>query len=214
MLRRNHAEVGAVVLGQMKQLARKADTADSIASLLGIEGAAAREYFRAFTGMLKTENVSGFDFERRNRRPPRDPINALLSFTYALLTKELVIALTGVGLEPLLGFYHQPRFGRPALALDLMEEFRPLIADSVVVTVLNNSAVTQSDFTTVADACSIKPHARKRVIEAYERRMDQTLTHPLFNYAISYRRVLELQARLLSRVILGEIPRYPGLVTR
>jgi CRISPR-associated protein Cas1 len=214
MLRRNHAKVDAVVLGQMKQLARKADKADAIASLLGIEGAAAREYFRAFTGMLKTENVSGFDFERRNRRPPRDPINALLSFTYALLTKELVIALTGVGLEPLLGFYHQPRFGRPALALDLMEEFRPLIADSVVVTVLNNSSVTQSDFTTVADACSIKPHARKRIIEAYERRMDQTLIHPLFDYSVSYRRVLELQARLLSRVILGEIPRYPGLVTR
>lgn len=214
MLRRNDTQVDAVVLGQLKQLARKAGAAATLDSLLGLEGAAAREYFRAFSGMLKAGAVSGFDFERRNRRPPRDPINALLSFTYALLTKELVIALSGVGLDPLLGFYHQPRFGRPALALDLMEEFRPLIADSVVVTVLNNAVISQSDFTVVADACSIKAHARRRVIEAYERRMDQNVTHPLFGYSVSYRRVLELQARLLSRVLLGELSRYPGFVTR
>jgi len=126
----------------------------------------------------------------------------------------MVIAATSAGLEPLLGFYHQPRFGRPALALDLMEEFRPIIADSVVLTLINNSSVGPDDFTTLAKACSLKDSARKRFIEAYERRMDQSVTHPIFGYAVSYRRVLELQARLLSRVLLGELSKYPAFVTR
>lgn len=214
LLRRNATAVDDVVLGQLKQLYRKARTAATSESLLGIEGAAAREYFQAFPKMFKASGLGTFDFERRNRRPPRDPVNALLSFAYALLTKELVIAVTGVGLEPLLGFYHRPRFGRPALALDLMEEFRPLIADSIVVTAINNGIVTRNDFVTVADACSIKPHARKRIIETHERRMDQSVTHPLFGYSASYRRILELQARLLVRVLLGELSEYPAFVTR
>jgi CRISPR-associated protein Cas1 len=214
LLRRNHASVDPVVLGQLKQLARKATTSESIESLLGTEGAAAREYFQSFSGMFKGHGLGSFDLERRNRRPPKDPVNALLSFAYALLTKELVIAVSTVGLEPLLGFYHQPRFGRPALALDLMEEFRPLIADSVVLTVINNAVVTRSDFTTLAGACSLKPHARKKVIEAHERRMDHSVTHPLFGYSVSYRRILEVQARLLSRVLLSELAIYPAFVTR
>ena len=214
LLRRNHPTPDPIVLGQLKQLTRKAAACESLASLLGIEGAAAREYFQAFAGMFKSKDVGAFDFERRNRRPPRDPVNALLSFAYALLTKDLVIAVTSVGLEPLLGFYHQPRFGRPALALDLMEEFRPLIADSVVLTVINNGIVDRGDFTTLAGACSVKPQARKKIIEAHERRMDQSVTHPLFGYSVSYRRVLEVQARLLSRVLLGELTRYPAFITR
>jgi CRISP-associated protein Cas1 len=214
LLRRNHPAIGSVVLRQLKQVARKAAKAESLESLLGFEGAAAREYFQSFAGMFKSAEVGAFDLTRRNRRPPRDPVNAMLSFAYALLTKEIVIAASGVGLEPLLGFYHQPRFGRPALALDLMEEFRPLIADSVVVTAVNTGVVTRDDFVLLAGACSIKPHARKKLIEAYERRMDHTVTHPLFGYSVSYRRILELQARLLSRVVLGELPHYPAFVTR
>lgn len=214
LLRRNHPELDPVALGQLKQLARKARQADNLDSLLGLEGAAARAYFQKFAGMIKGPGLGQFDFERRNRRPPRDPINALLSFAYALLTKELVIATTSVGLEPLLGFYHQPRFGRPALALDLMEEFRPLIGDSVVINSLNTGVITRDDFVTLATACTIKDHARKRFIEAFERRMDQTVTHPVFDYAVSYRRILELQARLLSRVLLGELAHYPAFVTR
>jgi CRISP-associated protein Cas1 len=214
LLRRNHPQIDPVVLGQLKQLTRKAAKADSLESLLGLEGAAARAYFQSLAGTFKTQEVGAFDFERRNRRPPRDPVNALLSFAYALLTKEVVVALASVGLEPLLGFYHQRRFGRPALALDLMEEFRPIIADSVVITVINTGVVSRTDFVTMADACSIKPHARKNLIEAYERRMDHTVIHPLFGYSVSYRRVLELQARLLSRVLLGELATYPAFVTR
>ncbi|MEY4580824.1 MAG: hypothetical protein RL701_5527 [Pseudomonadota bacterium] len=214
MLRRNHEAVDPVVLGQLKQLTRKARQCESLESLLGIEGAAARVYFQSFSGMFKPHKLGAFDFERRNRRPPRDPVNALLSFAYALLTKELVITLSSVGLEPLLGFYHQPRFGRPALALDLMEEFRPLIADSVVLSAMNTGIVGADDFVRLAGACNIKDHARRRFIEAYERRMDQTVTHPIFGYSVSYRRVLELQARLLSRVLLGELTQYPAFVTR
>ena len=214
LLRRNDPKVDEMVLRQLKQLTRKAAREDSMQSLLGIEGAAAREYFRSFSGMLKVRGIGSFDFERRNRRPPRDPINALLSFAYALLTKDLVIATAGVGLDPLLGFYHQPRFGRPALALDLMEEFRPLLADSTVINVINNGIVSSDDFVTLAKTCSLKDQARARVIDAYERRIDQTILHPIFGYSVSYRRVLELQARLLSRVIMGELTNYPAFVTR
>ena len=165
--------------------------------------------------MFKHGDALGtFDFERRNRRPPRDAVNALLSFVYALLTRELVNTLGAVGLDPLLGFYHQPRFGRPALALDLMEELRPIVADSVVVTVVNTGVVSREDFVFTAASCNLTASGRRKVLDAYERRMDQEITHPLFGYRISYRRVLEVQARLLSRLLLGEIEQYPSFGTR
>jgi CRISPR-associated protein Cas1 len=166
--------------------------------------------------MLKeSANRAGeFDLDGRNRRPPRDPVNALLSFCYALLTKDLTVALGAVGLDPLLGFYHQPRFGRPGLALDLMEEFRPLLADSTVLTAINTGTIRIGDFISAAGGVALKSDARRRLILAYERRMDQLVTHPLFGYRISYRRLLEVQARLLSRVLLGELPAYPSFRTR
>jgi CRISPR-associated protein Cas1 len=114
----------------------------------------------------------------------------------------------------LLGFYHQPRFGRPALALDLMEEFRPLIADSVVIGAVNNSVVSPRDFLRAPGSCALTLDGRKRFIQAYERRMDQEVTHPVFGYRISYRRVLEVQARLFGRRLLGEIDEYPAFRTR
>lgn len=209
LLRRNHAAPNPVALSELKQLARKARFADSLETLLGIEGTAARRYFSEFSGMLTGAGQEPFDLEGRNRRPPRDPVNALLSFCYALLSKELHLALRTVGLDPLLGFYHQPHFGRPSLALDLMEEFRPVLADSVVIGALNTRVVQPEDFIRAAGAVSLAPPARKRLIMAFERRMDQLVTHPVFDYRISYRRVLEVQARLLSRVLLGELTRYP-----
>jgi CRISPR-associated protein Cas1 len=214
LLRRNTAAPSAVALSELKQLARKAEAAESLESLLGIEGTAARRYFGEFAGMLTGANQEQFDLEGRNRRPPRDPVNALLSFCYSLLTKELLLALRAVGLDPLLGFYHQPHFGRPSLALDLMEEFRPIIADSVVIGALNTKVVQSDDFVRAAGAVSLASHARKRLIMAFERRMDQLVTHPVFDYRISYRRVLEVQARLLSRVLLGELPHYPEFRVR
>lgn len=217
LLRRNHEDAPRSVLDALDELRTKATEADSVDSLLGIEGAGARAYFGAFSGMLRPPKDRGLfdlDFERRNRRPPTDPINSLLSFCYALLTKDWTIAIASVGLDPYLGFFHRPRYGRPSLALDLMEEFRPIIADSVVVSVVNNGIVQADDFTRTGLGVALKPPARKRVIEAYERRMDQLVTHPVFDYRISYRRVLDVQARLLGRFLLGELKEYPSFLTR
>lgn len=216
LLRRNMVQTDGTLLGSLEQLAKKAEEATSIATLLGVEGAAARTYFGAFSGMLKGEDhvLTTFDMEGRNRRPPRDPVNALLSLAYALLAKDMAITLGAVGLDAMLGFYHRPRFGRPALALDLMEELRPILADSVVIGVINNGVVGRDDFVFAAGAAALKPAARRRFLLAYERRMDQLVTHPVFGYRISYRRVLEVQARLLGRFLLGEIEGYPEFRTR
>ncbi len=214
LLRRNHSAAPEVTLFELEQLAKKAENVASLASLLGLEGTAARSYFSAFSGMIKGPASEVFDLDGRNRRPPRDPINALLSFAYSLLTKELAHTIASAGIDPLLGFFHQPRFGRPALALDLMEEFRPILADSTVISAINNGVVTSTDFVIHPTGVSLKPHGRRRFILAYERRMDQLVTHPVFGYRVSYRRVLEVQARLFGRFLLGEIPAYPEFRTR
>lgn len=215
LLRRNHRNVDPVVLKELKFLARKVLQADSLASLLGFEGTAARTYFGAFSGMLSQASLcAGYDFDGRSRRPPRDRLNALLSFAYALLTKDVHTACRVVGLDPTLGFYHQPHFGRPSLALDLMEEFRPLIGDSVVLHAVNNGVIDPGDFQEAVGSFALKEHARKRMIQTYEQRLQQEVTHPVFGYRISYRRVLEVQARLLSRVLLGELNEYPSFRTR
>jgi len=214
LLRRNAYAPAQTVLFSLKRHARTALEATSLEQLLGIEGSAARAYYSSFSAMLKTGDCGAFDFGTRNRRPPRDPINALLSFAYALLTKEVALAATIVGLDPLLGVYHQPRFGRPALALDLMEEFRSLIADSVVVNAVNTRVVREGDFDISPVGVALRRAARRRFIRAFERRMDQLVTHPVFGYRISYRRVLEVQARLFSRVVLGELESYPTFQTR
>lgn len=214
LLRRNHAATPETTLSELKQLANKARHCDNATSLLGIEGTAARVYFSEFNGMLKGEASYQFDLDGRNRRPPKDPVNALLSFCYTLLAKELMLAVMAVGLDSMLGFYHRPHFGRHALALDLMEEFRPVIADSVVINVLNNAVVQPDDFIHAAGSVALTQPARKRLILAFERRMDQLVTHPVFDYRVSYRRVLEVQARLLSRLLLGEIKFYPEFRVR
>ncbi len=211
MLRRNHREPPPSVLTELNRLADRALTAPSLETLLGIEGAAARTYFSEFRGMIKSESLE-FDFRGRNRRPPRDQVNAILSFLYAMLIKQATITALTVGFDPYLGFYHQPRYGRPAL--DLVEEFRPLIADSVCLTLINNGELGPEHFITRGAATALTQNGRRRVIEAYERRIDTLVTHPLFGYPASYRRVLEIQARLLSRHLLGELPAYPVFRTR
>ena len=215
ILRRNHAAAPETVLRDLKGDQQHAGEAGSLQELLGIEGTAARRYFSEFAGMLKADQgVTRFDFEGRNRRPPRDPVNAMLSLAYSMLAREWTVTLQAVGFDPYLGFYHQPRYGRPALALDLMEEFRPLIADSVVLTAINNGEVRPADFIDRMGAVTMIPEGRRRFITTYERRMGQEITHPVFGYQISYRRVLEVQARLLGRYLLGEIPEYPEFATR
>lgn len=199
-------------MSAMKRLSEKALRAEGLQPLLGIEGEAAALYFRDFNAMLSPairESAPDFDFRKRNRRPPADPVNALLSLGYAVLTRHLVTALSACGLDPYCGFFHQPRFGRPALALDMMEPLRPIIADSVVLQVINNGEVKQADFTVSGTACALKPAARKAFIAAFERRLDQEAIHPLFGYRITMRRMLELQSRLLGRTLTGELASYP-----
>ena len=220
MLRRNHLEPPPIALVQLKRYALLALNTANLEQLLGIEGNAARIYFANFTGMLKAEGDVDqnapftFEFTRRNRRPPTDPVNALLSFAYSLLTKDLTLICHSVGLDPFIGFFHQPRFGRPALALDLIERFRPLIADSVVIGAINTGMVGRGDFIRVGPAVALTPAGRKGFLRAYEQRMDTLITHPLFGYRVNYRRVLEIQTRLLARVLTGEVGRYVGFETR
>ncbi|MEW5981358.1 MAG: CRISPR-associated endonuclease Cas1 [Acidobacteriota bacterium] len=219
LLQRNHLEPPPVALNQLKRLALHAAAAEALEALLGIEGSASRVYFEHFAGMLKagehtTRSDMRFDFSGRNRRPPRDPVNALLSFAYALLARDLTIVCHAVGFDPFVGFYHQPRFGRPALALDLMEGFRPLVADSAVLTAVNTGMVNADDFIQAGQSVALTAAGRKGFIRAYEQRMDTLVTHPLFGYRANYRRVLEIQARLLARFVTGEIARYPGFETR
>ncbi len=217
MLMRNHEEPPRLVLDQMREMADRSEVAGSLEELLGLEGNGARLYFGALAGMLKQEDGDGelaFDFEGRTRRPPRDPVNALLSLAYSLLAKDLTIACASCGFDPMMGFYHQPRFGRPALALDLMEPFRPLIADSAVINAINTRMVTGKDFLRAGKAVALKPEGRRAFYQAYEARMDTLVTHPLFEYRVSYRRMLEVQARLLAKVLEGEVDEYTVFVTR
>jgi CRISPR-associated protein Cas1 len=220
MLLRNHVEPEARVLAEMKAMVESAEAATSLDELLGIEGNGARLYFGGFSGMIKVEAeeetpaVFRMDFEGRNRRPPKDAVNALLSLAYSILAKDFTITCYAVGFDPLIGFYHQPRFGRPALALDLMEPFRPLIADSAVINAINTRMVTPSDFVSAGDSVALKPSGRKAFYRSYEARMDTLVTHPLFDYRVSYRRLLEIQARLLARWIEGEVDDYAVFVTR
>lgn len=214
LLRRN-GSASSRTLGEMSQLIAQVRDAERAEQLLGLEGAIAAHYFRHFDSMLSPRDFDAeWDFERRNRRPPRDPINALLSFGYALLTKECTVALLAEGLDPWWGFYHRPRHGRPALALDLMEPFRPLIVDSAVVTTVNTGMVKAKDFTTSRSGCMLNPIARKSMIRAYESRMDQLVTHPVFEYRCSWRSMIRVHARLLSRWLRGDIPRFESIVTR
>ncbi len=213
MLRRNHRDPPASTLAELDRLAERAKTAPSLDTLLGIEGAAARTYFSEFPGLIKNDSLD-FDFRGRNRRPPRDPVNAVLSFLYAMLIKHATVTAFAVGFDPYLGFYHQPKYGKPALALDLVEEFRPLVADSVCLSLINNGELGAEHFIRRGDAAALTQNGRRKVIEAYERRMDTLITHPLFGYTVSYRRIMEVQARLLSRHLLGELPAYPPFRTR
>ncbi len=196
---------------------RRAQRASDLGELLGAEGQAAARYFGSFREMLcGSADGDGFrfDFQTRTRRPPTDPVNALLSYAYALLVRSWNVALSAVGFDPYRGFFHQPRYGRPALSLDMMEPFRPLVADSAVIQAINNGEVRPTDFLSAAGSVSLTDAGRKRFIGTFERRLDQEITHPIFGYKVSYRRLFELQARLLSRHLLGELAEYPNFTTR
>ncbi len=211
-IRRNDPESPADVLERLNKLSKDAMNASSIQKLLGIEGAAAGIYFGRMDHLLKADEV--FSFQNRNKRPPKDPVNAVLSYLYAVLAKDVFVSLLAVGFDPYLGFYHQPRYGRPALALDMMEEFRPVIADSTTIHLFNTGELSGKDFTKTGLGVSLSTKGKRRVIRGYEQRMETEITHPVFGYTVSYRRIIEVQARLLSRVMNGELKDYPAFIRR
>ena len=210
-------------LDRLAAARRSAARAPALAELRGIEGDAAAVYFRAFAGLLVPPGADSgndgsglppFRFDTRSRRPPTDPVNAMLSLAYAMLTRHLTVTLASVGLDPYRGLFHAPRHGRPALALDLMEPFRPIVADSVVLAAVNTGEISASDFISGATGTALTPGGRRRFVSAFERRLSQETTHPLFGYRLSMRRLLTVQARLLSRHLLGELPACPHYLPR
>jgi CRISPR-associated endonuclease Cas1/CRISPR-associated protein Cas4 len=226
ILRRNAgaAPDSEAALAHLMAARREAARAASAQTLLGIEGDAAAVYFRAFAALLRPPAHAGpeaagaalaaFRFDARNRRPPQDPVNAMLSLGYAMLARHLTVALASIGLDPWRGLYHAARYGRPSLALDVMEPFRPIIVDSVVLSVVNTGEIGAGDFVSAVTGTALTPAGRRRFIEAFERRLAQEVTHPLFGYRLSMRRLLLVQARLLSRFLLGELPAYPHHLPR
>jgi len=212
LLRRNDPTVPPEVLDSLERLACQAESASQMPSLLGFEGAAAEIYFGRFGSMLKCSQ--DFSFQNRNKRPPRDPVNTVLSYLYGILTKELFSTVLAVGFDPYLGFYHQPRYGRPALALDMMEEFRPIIADSTALTLFNKEELNENDFIKTGIGISLTPEARRKVVAGYEHRMQTEVVHPIFGYKVNNRRILEVQSRLLARILSNEIKEYPAFTPR
>jgi CRISPR-associated protein Cas1 len=179
-------------------------------TLLGLEGAGTAFYFGVFGRLLKED----WGFTGRHRRPPRDPVNALLSYGYVLLMNQVASAVSIVGLDPYVGFLHSSQFGKPALALDVMETFRPLVADSVVLTLLNNGMLTRQDFEEEFGAWRLTDKGRRAFLTKFEERLDTEVQHPVFGYKATYRRSLELEVRLVAKWLTGEIPQFKPFVVR
>jgi CRISPR-associated protein Cas1 len=217
LLMRNHTDLPSRAAADLQSSVEAATKTTTMDELRGHEGNAAAIYFANFAGMFKQgvqEIGARFNANGRQRRPPPDPINSIISFGYSMLTNECVAALRLASLEPTIGSLHATRPGRPALALDLMEPFRPLIADSVAVSAINRGELTEGHFLNTASGCAMTDAGRKAFFSAYGRRMDTEVTHPVFEYRLSYRRMIMLHARLIAAWLLGEVPTLAFLTTR
>lgn len=220
LLMRNYAVPGGLpsrVASDLQHCIDRAQQAQTISELRGYEGNAAAIYFAHFSGMFKEgvrELAVRFEAHGRQRRPPPDPINAVLSFAYSMLTHECTAAARLASLEPTIGALHATRPGRPALALDLMEPFRPLISDSIAVSAFNRGELSAGHFLQTSAGCVLTDAGRRSFFSAYGRRMDTEVTHPVFEYRLSYRRMLMLHARLVAAWLLGEVPTLSFLTTR
>jgi len=193
-------------LKSRKKLVQEQSTLDQVR---GVEGSAAREYFAYWSKML----ADPWSFPGRNRRPPTDPVNSLLSFAYGLLRSQVMAAVHLAGLDPYIGYLHEVHHGQPAMALDLMEEFRPLVADNLVLSMFNKQQLQPKDFQESLGAYTLKDEARKLFLQTFDRKLNDEFKHPVFDYRCTYRRAIELQARLLSRHLQEGIP-YKPLILR
>ncbi|MBD2503780.1 type I-D CRISPR-associated endonuclease Cas1d [Anabaena azotica] len=198
---------------QLTQAIASVDKADKIDSIRGLEGAGSAAYFGCFNHLIRVDN---FTFNTRNRRPPIDPVNSLLSLGYSLLRHDIQGALNIVGFDPYLGYLHTERYGRPSLALDLMEEFRPLIVDAVVLSAINRKMLTPKDFVTepVSNAVSLTKEGLHIFLRLYQEKKQTQFKHPVMQRKYSYQETFEIQARLLAKYLMGEIEKYPPLVMR
>jgi len=187
-------------------------TGTPLETILGIEGAGSAAYFRCFGKLLSDRRQ--WPFPGRVKRPPTDPVNSLLSFGYSLLTNKVASVVQLVGFDHFVGYLHSSFYGRPSLALDLVEEFRPIIVDSVVISMLNNRMLVPTDFLVEVGAYRLKDAKRKIFFTKLEERLNEEIQHPVFGYKTSYLRCIELQARLLGKYLTGEIENYPPLRIR
>jgi CRISPR-associated protein Cas1 len=178
--------------------------------LLGLEGSGSACYFGVLGLLLK----HGWVFTKRVRRPPTDPVNAMLSYGYTLLTNQVASAVQVVGLDPYIGFLHGSKYSKPSLALDMMEEFRPIIVDSLVLTLINKKIIKPDDFEETLGAFHLTDTARKTFLQQYEARLSEEITHPTFDYKVTYRQAIEKQVRLLARWLHDELESYPPFLVR
>ncbi len=210
--RRNQANKEEEVsknIKKLKNVLKNLEHAESVNSIRGLKGYTTKLYFQSLDTLLSSE----VHFEKRNRRPPKDPVNALLSLGYTLLTRDIEGYCRVVGLDPYTGFLHKDRYGKPSLALDLMEEFRPLIVDQMVLYILNSEIITEDDFEEIGQL-KLKQPAFKKFLSQYEQRKKTELKHPVFNYKVTYQRAFEIQARMLAKYISGELEEYIPIQTR
>jgi CRISPR-associated protein Cas1 len=216
-LLRQNREIGDIEVenscSQIKKVIDRVPEAEKKDELLGFEGIGTREYFKVVGKLIKPK-AFGFDFEKRTKRPPRDPVNALLSFGYSLLVGDMVSCLSTAGLDPYIGFFHSMKYGRPALALDLMEEFRPVIVDSLALSMLNKGMIVDKDFKEKFGGVYLEENGREAFFKAYAARVQTEIVHPVFEYRVTYRRIFEVQARFLAKVLTGEIDGYVPFVVR
>lgn len=206
--------VDKTVIESLRRLQRRASTADVWQEILGMEGEAAALYFTHWPALLKPRVRDSWAWNGRSGRPARNPLNAMLNYTYSMLTADAIRAVISCGLDPHAGFLHSSKRNKPALALDLLEEFRAPVADSTVQLVVNNGEIKPDEFDSTLGTVRMKDHARKALIAAYERRMQTEFRHPVFDYSVTWRRALEIQARQVLGVLDGTQPRYQGIRIR
>lgn len=215
-LRRGSTTDVAHAVSRLRELARAAQTATSVRELFGLEGDAAATYFAEFLGLLKSPHGASFArlWPGRWGRGATDPLNVALNLAYGLLLADCVRAVVACGLDPHAGFVHSSSRNKPALALDLMEQFRPVVADSCVVGSINNGELTGSMFTPSLGDWRLTDAGRGQVVRAYERRVRQLFRHPVFQYRVTWRRAMEIQARMILGVLDGTQENYLGIRTR
>jgi CRISPR-associated protein Cas1 len=211
----NSAIVSKLAQGiqRLEQAISPINTTGTIDALRGLEGAGSAAYFGCFQGLIRVE---GFSFTTRQKRPPTDPVNALLSFGYSLLRHDVESALNIVGFDPYLGYLHTQRYGRPSLALDVMEEFRPLVVDAMVLAAINRRSLTPADFLTepLSGAVSLSDEGRRTFLRLYEQKKQSQFKHPVMGKQCTYQEAFEIQARLLAKYLMGETEQYPPLVLK